>query len=317
MKQSLTAKPEENIAFIEFTVDGHLSRYVTVGSIICRPNYYYEQIDSSLLPETELRRYPISEFKYEDGKIYRPLKFRIFSQIIKIPKFLKTTIKRICNSYSLRILSTITLLLVISSAASSFITAQTLIFLGVIENSNTGDFLTIFIPTLAIFTTIIGIGITLSENKKLHEKQRRNLIRPELSFFESENEIQDFRRTILPGINGITYTVKAFVVTNIGNGPARNLMFFQYDEHNSLIRSHVQVKRLLPSEVYEVSIALADNDKTPITRIFSRFEDTDGNKIIQLHLFTTLQTNDNSHHLNDLVLDPRRGKNRSIYNQLT
>lgn len=317
MNKLFTARPEENIAFIEFTADGQLSSYVTLGSITCRANHYYEQIDSSLLAEVELQKYPISEFKYEDGKIYRPIKLKIFSQLRKVPRVLKAIAKKTYNSYSLKIFSIIISLSIFASAASSFITAHTLKFLGITNSSNNGDLLTIFIPILAIFTTMIGIGITLLENRKLHEKQRRNLIRPELSFFDSENENQDFRRTIFPGINGITYIAKAFTITNIGNGLAKNLMFFQYDEHDRLIRSHVQIKRLLPSEVYEISIALADDDKIPITRLFSKFEDTDGNKVIQLHLFTLLQTNDNSHHLNDLVLDPLRGENRSIYNQLT
>lgn len=317
MKQSLTAKPEENIAFIEFSIDGYISGYVTLGSITCRPNYYYEQVEASSLPEAEFRKYPISEFKYNNGRIYRPKKFIIIRAYRNLIDSITTLIKRTCNSYSIKILASVILVSTIASIASSFISAYTLKSLGILSTTNTEDILAVFIPTLAIFITLIGIWITLSEHKKLQDRQRQKLIKPELAFSTSDDKDQDIRKTILPEAKNCRFTTKSFSVTNIGNGLAKNIMFFQYDENNFPVRSHVYIKRLLSNEADRINIALSNDDNSTAIRVFSRFEDIDGNKIIQLHLFTQFQTNDASHHLNDLVLDPALEKNRLIYKQLT
>lgn len=308
------AKSEDGLAIVELDNNNNINSFVLVGGIQTKQGYTYSEVPADVLIAVKRHQYPTKSYKYKNGKVYLPMSRKIGLQ-------LKSWLSANCHDlkhwykksslseffYVINILILPLLLLsLVAALAASYIAVIALGYINQSFGNNTvGDFIAIFIPTLTVFITLLGIYATLRETRVISENQKKAAVKPIISIVNNGTpEGKPDHTKIIPLDSDEGGFLRSEIkVENVGLATARNIILFRMEDNDKTMHQFgFSLKFLKPEQTDIVELQVSTNSDLRDFVLYSRCENVYGDAIFHAHHFSAKANGENIFHIQDRQL---------------
>ncbi|MFM2589701.1 hypothetical protein [Vibrio sp. TBV020] len=313
-EQIIMAKSQDGLAIVELDKNCNITSFVSVGGIQEKQGYTYKEVPVDALIEVKSNQYPTKLYKYKNDKIYLPVSrkavFNMKSWLSNKCHDLKHWYKKSSLSeffYVINILLLpLVLLSLVAALAASYIAVLALGYINQSLGSNTvGDFIAIFIPTLTVFITLLGIYTTLKETRLISENQKKAAVKPIISIVNNgtpEGKPDHTQIICLDSAEG-DFLRSEIKVENVGLATARNILLFRVEGNRKTVHHYgFSLKFLKPEQTDIVEVQLSKSSSLRDFILYSRCENVYGDAIFHAHHFYAKTNGENVFHMQDRQL---------------
>ncbi len=310
-QEVVKARPEAKIAILQIDHRNNVHGFVTVGGIGKQEGFQYLEVSSDLVDGLKMRGVPNGYFKYLDGKIFLPRLRKLKLQYQKHLNSAKHWYKHSKIHDAIDIVGSLMLphlLVSITSAlVSSFIAFYVIsIESGLKTEMSLSQFLTVFLPCLTIFVTLIGIYVTLRDSRLGNERQQKALVKPSISLANSgtpSGKPVHTRIILVPhfGDKNIysQFVRSTIVVENVGLANARNVSFLYVNQDKEPMLYGFSIKSLKPESSVEIEMTVSTKYEEHQILVYSICENIYGDAVFHAHHFLPRTNGENAYHLRD------------------
>jgi hypothetical protein len=291
--------------------------------------FSYPEVSSDLVKNSKILNVGRKYYRYRNGKVYMPIT-QVIKRLLDIISY-KTKLKykhSFMTDYIKMVIGSAIPYFILSCFSSVFVSFFSLLILKYNNDKvpfsedsfiSVDLFLSVFIPSLTIFMTLIGIYLTLRETRLLSLKQLHASVQPSLSISNIKKEEFDFEIRLEVARGGRTIN-SVFDLENVGLAVAQNIRFLHYasftGEDETLLLDQVNVKKLKPEASSYFSLSLSDEYKGKEIKVYSVCEDVYGEAVFHVHSFFPQANLENLYHIRDRKVVKGSSEFKTLLNSL-
>ena len=310
-QEVVKARPHDKIAILKIDDQDNVHGFVTVGGIGKQEGFQYLEVSSDLVEGLEMRGAPNGCFKYKSGKIYLPLLRKLKLQLHKQLSSAKHWYKHSNIHSAINIVGSLILPHLIVSITSALVSSLIALYVVSVDSKlkvevSLSQFLTVFLPCLTIFVTLIGIYVTLRETRLGNERQRKASVKPNISLANAgtpEGKPTHTRTISVPNFGDKSlhsqFVRSTIVVENVGLAIARNVSFMYISQEKESMSYGFSLKSLKPESSVEIEMTVPAKYQEHQILIYSICENIYGDVVFHAHHFLPRTNGENAYHLRD------------------